>query len=252
VDLSGLLSSNFNGEIAGKRIACVEEVYISDVKDRRNQVPKLRNMMNEGTRLVKPKYGREYTEKNSLRWLMFTNHDDAVPMNEKERRIAVIKTAEVQQPHEYYQRLYDLLTPEFGAAVGAWLAARDISNDKFDPGWKPPLNAAKLAAIRATTSPLALELTEALTGWKAAGVEWFGIEDLRWVLGIDKGPVWDKVSAHVGRILKDLNVKKLSRRRVNGESENLYAFEGAEAVIIDAAALVEARNTPGHALCQAF
>lgn len=252
VDLNGLLSSNFNGEISGKRMACVEEVYIGDAKEQRKQAPKLRNMMNEGTRLVKPKYGREYTEKNSLRWLMFTNHDDAVPMDEKERRIAVIQTAEVQRSPEYYARLYSFLTPEFGAAVGAWLAARDISNGKFDPGWKPPLNAAKLAAIRATTSQLELELTEVVSGWKAAGVVWFGVGDLQYALDVNEGKPWDDLFRQVIRVLKKVGVERVGRQRIEGKREVLYAFVGTKTVKIDTAELVKARKTVGHPLSQAL
>jgi hypothetical protein len=251
VDLSELLSSKFNGEIAGNRMACVEEVYINDPKEQRKQAPKLRNIMNEGTRLVKPKYGREYTEKNSLRWLMFTNHDDAVPMDEKERRIAVINTAVELQSPEYYTRLYSFLTPEFGAAVGAWLAERDIS--KFNPGWKPPLNAAKLAVIRATTTQLELDLSEVLSGWKAEGVQWFGAGDLQWALDAEKGPEWNAIARPVGNILKDLDVEQVSRNRMKGMKgarERLYAFKGAEGVIIDIAALEKARKTPSHPLHQ--
>jgi hypothetical protein len=113
-----------------------------------------------------PKYGRQYVEWNTTRWLLFSNHADAIPMPKNDRRFAVIANPVLRRSDAYYTELYARLDdPEFIAAVGWFLSQRDIS--AFNPGATPELNAAKLAVIDATTPDMDRELAEVVAVWES-------------------------------------------------------------------------------------
>ncbi|KQN50468.1 hypothetical protein ASE98_23385 [Pseudomonas sp. Leaf48] len=249
LDLGGLLQGAFNDDIAGTRFACVDEIHIGTHKSLLDQAAKLRSMMTASERRINAKYGKKYWEKNSVRWLILSNHVDALPIDAKDRRWAVIKNPEEPKPADYYTRLYNLVTPEFGAAVGAWLAKRDIS--KFNPGERPAINDAKRAVILAATSQLEQDLGEVLADWKAAGVPGFGSEDLRHALGIDEGVAWTNASKALAFMLQRAGVHKIGgpRPRIKRVQERLYAFD--EGFVVDVIALEKAREPmSGHALAQ--
>jgi primase-polymerase (primpol)-like protein len=151
VDLDSLINGGFNGAIAGRVIAVVDEIRTGAREDAYMMEGRIRNMLTEETRYIKPKYGKEYTEHNSCRWLLFSNHKNAIPMSDSDRRWYVVHLMLAPRPEYVYANLYALLNnPAFIESVGAWLALRDIS--KFNPGARPPVTAAKLKAIDASKS----------------------------------------------------------------------------------------------------
>jgi primase-polymerase (primpol)-like protein len=151
VDMDALINGSFNGALAGRMIAIVDEIRTGAREDAYMMEGKIRNMLTEETRYIKPKYGKEYVEHNSCRWLLFSNHKNAIPMSDNDRRWYVVHLSGEPRPEHVYAHLYALLDhPGFIDSIGAWLRMRDIS--QFNPGARPPLNAAKLRAIDASKS----------------------------------------------------------------------------------------------------
>jgi primase-polymerase (primpol)-like protein len=153
VDMDALINGNFNGALSGRIIAIVDEIRTGAREDAYQLEGRIRNMLTEETRYIKPKYGKEYTEHNSCRWLLFSNHKNAIPMDDGDRRWDVEHLTAGPRPEHVYAQLYSLLDyPGFVDSVGAWLKQRDIS--RFNPGARPPVTDAKRKAISATKTPV--------------------------------------------------------------------------------------------------
>jgi len=64
---------------------------------------------------------------------MFSNHLDAIPLQDNDRRVEVVICEGAPKEPEYYKALYFLLDDdEFINSLGLWFRARDLSN--FNPG----------------------------------------------------------------------------------------------------------------------
>jgi len=151
VDMDQLIGGGFNGALAGRIIAVVDEIRAGAREDAYMLEGKIRNMLTEETRSINPKYGRAYMEHNACRWLLFSNHKNAIPMNANDRRWYVIHLGLKPREAHVYSYLYGLLEqPAFIDSVGIWLRQRDLS--QYNPGARPPETTAKLRAIDASKS----------------------------------------------------------------------------------------------------
>lgn len=151
VDMDSLIQGGFNGALAGRVIAIVDEIRAGAREDAYMMEGKIRNMLTEETRYIKPKYGREYIEHNACRWLLFSNHKNAIPMDDNDRRWYVVHLTQGPRAEHIYAYLYGLLEqPAFVESIGAWLRLRDLS--AFNPGQRPPVTEAKQRAIAASKS----------------------------------------------------------------------------------------------------
>lgn len=166
VDLPALLDSTYNGELGGRVLAIVDEVQEGASEGNYRHAERLKSMVNAEMRTVNNKYGMKYVEFNSLRWLVFSNHKNALPLNDEDRRFRVVLHKAPPRSPEMYKRLYDLLQDaEFINSVGVYLRERDISH--FKPGERPPLNADKLAAIDASKPMTTQAAEEIVACWPA-------------------------------------------------------------------------------------
>ena len=152
VDLNNVLAGNFNGQLSKKMLIIVEEAHEGlDGKDRRERAQKLKSIITEADRRIRPKYGREYTEQNAARWLMFSNHPDPLPIEDNDRRAEFIENPTEPKSKEYYIELYKSTnSPAFIAAVRHRLETFDISD--FNSGDRATMNASKRKALELSTS----------------------------------------------------------------------------------------------------
>lgn len=151
VDLPALLESQFNGQLAGRVLAIVDEVQEGGGENPYRHVNKLKSLVNAEFRDINPKFGRQYREHNACRWLVFSNHENALPLNDTDRRWRVVRHDAAPRSPADYAALYALLDDaEFVNAVGAYLRERNITG--FNPGERPPMNDAKRAAVAASKS----------------------------------------------------------------------------------------------------
>lgn len=166
VDMDALINGSFNGVLAGRVIAIVDEIRSGAREDAYMMEGKIRNMITEETRYIKPKYGKEYVEHNACRWLVFSNHKNAIPLSDTDRRWDVVHLSDMPRDEHVYAYLYACLEyPGYIESIRAWLAARDIS--AFNPGKRPPISKAKLAAIDATRSPYQRAALQIVQHWPA-------------------------------------------------------------------------------------
>lgn len=163
VDLASLLESQFNGQLSEAMLAMVDEIQEGGEAGYRH-INRLKSLLNAETRAINPKYGRTVLEKNVCRWLVFSNHENAIPMADNDRRWRVVVHNELPRPAADYERLYQALgDPAFIAAIAHWLRVRDIS--AFKPGERPPMSAAKSVAVDASKSGVRRAADQLVEDW---------------------------------------------------------------------------------------
>jgi len=128
---------------------------------------------------VNKKNQQPYAIPNTQIWVFFTNYDDAIALDEDDRRFWVHR-AYLEEPREpaYYASLYNWLNHEQGAAkVAGWLKQRDVS--QFNPAARPPMTAAKMEMVANATPAGTRWLCDQLaTGGAFHGRELVAAKDL--------------------------------------------------------------------------
>lgn len=177
VDLAALLESQFNGELGGRVLAIVDEVQEGAMEGGYRLAERLKSMVNAEMRVINEKYGLQYQEVNVVRWLVFSNHKNALPLGDSDRRFRVVLHHAPPRPVDTYEKLYALLDDlEFINAVGVFLRGRDISG--FKPGERPPMNADKQAAINASKSTFTQNAEEIVAVWPSDVITNFDVIEL--------------------------------------------------------------------------
>ena len=154
LDLVAMLKNGFNGQLSRKMLAVVDEIREGGRDSQWEHAEKLKSVITEETRLINPKYGRQTVEFNACRWLMFSNHLSAIPMDANDRRFEVVSMDKAPRGAAYYKQLYALWnSSEFVAAVAQHLGQRDIR--RFNAGGHAKKTEAKMAAAKASQTPMA-------------------------------------------------------------------------------------------------
>ena len=153
VDIGKVLDGSFNGRLARKLLAVVDETREGMSEKRYARGEALKSIITAEFREINPKYGVQTVEYNCLRWLMFSNHWDALPINNNDRRVITIQNPTERASEEYYAWIYGMLDDGwFISSVREFLQTMDISG--FNAGAHAPTNAAKERAIDEMTSEL--------------------------------------------------------------------------------------------------
>lgn len=164
VDLPALLDSAYNGPLSGRVLALVDEVREGGNSDVYKHAQKIKSLVNAETRQINPKYGRMSLEYNSCRWMVFSNHNNALQLDDQDRRWRVAMLEVDPRPPEDYEEMYQALAdPRFTDAIGLFLKHRDIRH--FKPGERPPLNKAKQMVLSASRSETRIAADELLELW---------------------------------------------------------------------------------------
>lgn len=167
VPLGPVLDGKFNGRLSQKLLAIVDEAREGLSGNRYERGEALKRLLAEEHRDINPKYGHARVEYNCCRWLMFSNHEDALPLDPNDRRVIVIENPTTCRPAEYYSRLYALLgDAQFIASVRTFMAQVDLST--FNPGERAPMSEAKQRAIASVASGVDRAVTEFKAAWPEA------------------------------------------------------------------------------------
>lgn len=95
---------------------------------------------------VNRKHMNPYSIPNIQVWVFLTNHEDAIALENGDRRFWVHNCEiEVPESERYFVRLYDWLNAGGDAACVGWLLDRDVS--RFNPCAPPPMTKAKRAML---------------------------------------------------------------------------------------------------------
>lgn len=148
--LEQVLDSGFNDELSAKLLAVVDEIRVGG-KDQWRHSETLKQMITAQVRHINAKYGRKSIEANACRFLVFSNHRNALPIDDTDRRIEVVICDEKPKDADYYTKLYHCVDDQLVvAAFAQFLRQRDISS--FNPGRHAMKNADKAQVVAVTGS----------------------------------------------------------------------------------------------------
>ena len=155
---AAILNSGFDGLFTGKLV-----VQVDEVREAGNWklAESLKSKITEERLPINIKFGPQTVVRNFARWLMFSNHTDALSLKEGDRRFFVVECQQLPKDGAYYERLAsELMTPAGIEGLRRWLLVKDLS--RFRPKSSPPVTAAKAAMIEANENPLVDYLRSAL------------------------------------------------------------------------------------------
>jgi hypothetical protein len=225
VDLMGMLAGGFNGLIAGKIMAVVDELHVEQAgTSLRKLAQALKGELTALVRNVKPKYGREYSEFCCTRWLMFSNHVAALPISETDRRLIIIENPSIVKPADYFTRLYGMLDDQgFIDSVRQFLRDRDIRG--FNPGEHAPMTEAKQETIEATTSEYNLTAKEIVSTWESDVILSRDLQTL-----IFGGEFGKNISTLMASVCRDVGMVRYPKRiKFGGKNEYVWILRAFEA-----------------------
>jgi hypothetical protein len=213
VDLPSLLNSGYNGYLSRKILAIVDEIREGGGDSRWRHAERMKSLITEETRVINPKYGRQSVEYNSCRWLMFSNHIAAIPIDQGDRRFEVVYTEKEPKDPMYYMALYNSLEdPLFISSIGHFLSSRDIKD--FNPGQKAEMTEAKAQAIEVSLSDSDEYARLIADHWPSDLIE---AKDLRVILSGYEGS--SRFTAAQNHSLSRSNIRSYSNRVKLSESE---------------------------------
>lgn len=174
--LDGVLAGNFNGRMSRKLLIVVDEARAGMRGGAAWQhAEKLKTVTNPELREINEKHGLQRAEHNAMRWLVFSNHWDALPIEPDDRRWNIVANPTMRQSAEYYVRLYDLLhRDEFIAAVWAHLSTLRL--DGFKPGDLSIQNDARRRMLESLATDVELTVQEFRDTWTAPAARFSDIE----------------------------------------------------------------------------
>lgn len=148
INLTSILNTTFNDELSNKLLAVVDEIREGSRADTWKHAEAMKRLITEEVRHINPKYGRKSVEFNACRWLMFSNHRDALPLDETDRRVEVVINYGRPKNSAYYDALVAAVKDaDVIAGFATLLGQRDLS--KYRPGTHAALTTAKRSAIAA-------------------------------------------------------------------------------------------------------
>jgi hypothetical protein len=142
------LKGDFNGWAAQCKLAIIEELMQIG---RREVANELRDIITEPFIEVNMKNIAAFQIENYMAMFAVSNHIDALPLEDSDRRWLVVRTDAVKQDFDFYNPIFATLRdPAALAAVAYELQHRKV--DKYDGREAAPMNEAKAEMIQNTMS----------------------------------------------------------------------------------------------------
>lgn len=154
----GAFSDSFNTFMEGKLLVLGEEIRVSG-QNRFAVLDSLKTLMTNDFIDVRGMRKVRRTIRNTASYMVFTNHDDAIPLDQAERRWAVF-SAVIETPGDlltggldgaYFSALADSIREQPGA-IYSWLKAVDLK--AFDPKGRAPETVGSAEMIEISTDSL--------------------------------------------------------------------------------------------------
>jgi hypothetical protein len=208
-----------------KQVVYVQEMMTYGRRDLANKVKPY--ISGQTTRLTINEKGiRQYSVPNNQNWFITSNFDNAIALEDDDRRFWVHKSLIEEAPsREYFGRLYEWFSTGGVAKVFGWLMQRDISN--FDPMARPPMTAAKRAMLDASL-PAPLQ-------WLCGQLAPEGNFASRTVITVaellnDFGAPGGVNPKYAATALKRAGFKPVARVKINGDARQLWVRDASGAL----------------------
>lgn len=232
---ASILKTSFTDWATNRQLTFVEEIRI-DGRERFELLNRIKTFMTNETISINPKGEKPYETANVTNYVLFTNHTDALPVDEEENRYypayTRFKTGEAAKEYrlkwlDFYTWLYDALKVEAGS-VKLWFKQREIKN--FLAFGRAPENIGILQMAEETRSPRTATLEDViLEGPEVIGanhellsVAWVSAN---WPFDDDK-PVksqWGSVMRHAGYTRVKILDTVRDQVKINGVAHIFYS-----------------------------
>ena len=170
VKLGDLFKGGFTGRLGRKVLVTVDEVKEGIVGGSHKNTDALKDLITIEQREINPKYGIQSIQYNCARWIMLSNHMDAIPIEKMDRRAYIIMNPSKPRDAAYYQRIYAAINDwRFIGAVWEHLRTLDISD--FDAQKPAPMTETKRAVLSELESEVAKAIRRFFEEWPAAVVD---------------------------------------------------------------------------------
>ena len=207
----------------------------------------------QATRLaVNEKNVRQYFVPNNQNWVVTSNHDNAIALDDDDRRFWVHQVLIDEPPGDnYFSKFHSWLRAGGAEKVFGWLKQRDIN--AFNPMAKPPMTAAKRAMLDLSQPKPVRWLRELFVeGGSLAGRSVVTVRELRLTVRQDwTAPQQDISEKHVVAALKAAGFKSAHRVRLKQEMVGLWARGVPGTMSADAMRDQYLTETQGEASCKA-
>lgn len=216
-DVGMLLNKTFNGRLSQKLLATVDEIREGG-SQRYQQQENFKSSVVEEERAINPKFGRQMVEKNCCRWLLFSNHLDALPFDNSDRRVIVIENQTTPAAPSWFEHLHGIMNnPAFIASVQHYLSTLDIGT--FKAGDRAPMNAAKAKAISAMENEADKAARQFATTWPG---ELATVADLREFMG-DDAPSTQAMN----HVIERAGMRSAGKQKVAGKVQTVLIVRGS-------------------------
>jgi len=170
LEIGKLLAGGFTGRLGRKFLVTVDEAKEGTSGNKYQKADTLKQLITTEQRELNPKYGVPSVQYNCARWIMLSNHEDALPLDRMDRRCVVIRNPDKPLDATYYSRIYAAIhDPKFIGAVWQYLSTLDISG--FNAQKPATLTDAKRSVIAAMESETAKALRRFFDEWSGQIVD---------------------------------------------------------------------------------
>lgn len=134
---------------ANASLIVIEEMM---AQGRLSLMNKLKPMITESKAIIRPMWKPNYEQDNRFNMLMFTNHEDAIIIDDTDRRYCVIFSPAVPMKRkDYYKELWEWTDDNIEDLFG-WMHKRDLTG--FQPKGHAPMTGGKQELIKSSKLPL--------------------------------------------------------------------------------------------------
>ena len=231
------VASEFNGWLANKLLVIIHELR---EKGARGLYDELKEYITQGTTSINLKGIEAHEVDNFSAFLTITNHDDAIPIDDNERRYLVIRCADdprfgkgTDQSREYYDRLFACIGTSDAPGDEArkflrFLRARDLS--KYNGQGPAPETEAKADMVEASLNSVERFVREKLEvrEWPLCGPIISPVDVLNELpFDLDKA---NRTIGNVEAALREIGarpLKEYKQLRTKTGRKRLWALEGS-------------------------
>ena len=238
-DILGMFEKGFNGRLSGKILACVDEIKAGG-NDAWPHSEKLKAIVTEETREINPKYGRQFVEHNAVRWLIFSNHLAAIPLESNDRRWEVVINDSKPLSAAYYLTLYGALQDQsFIESIAGYLSSRDISG--FNPGAHAKATGGKQHVINTSKSDIDMNCEGVVTDWPSDVI--FGSDLMEQVFGHSS----DRRANLLKGVMPRLGARPYGKQvKADGRPERVWVIRNVEKWMTSESICIAAEGLKGR------
>lgn len=225
ISAGNVLEKTFNSWAYGSQLCVIEEVRIVG-SSRYGVMDQLKPCISDDEVSIRELQEPVRTVPNITNYLMFTNHHDALAINDDDRRYFVlgspIQRREQVPGSDYFDRIYGMIRDN-PAGLRAWFEQRKISPD-FRPDGRAPRTPYLSTLADNAASPLLHAVKEALAEADHALIrpDLISMTTLRALIEQEKLPYFSNQA--LSACLRDLGWEKRARVQLDGAKHLLWSM----------------------------